>query len=64
MTESWPKSEIYGMTSQIRRASLSIVLNLVEGYARKKLHHEIWKDQTILENEGDEKALIPKQFLR
>ncbi|OQY66628.1 hypothetical protein B6D29_02605 [Microgenomates bacterium UTCPR1] len=32
----FPKEEIYGVTSQIRRASLSIVLNYIEGYARVK----------------------------
>lgn len=33
-TVRFPKSEIYGLTSQIRRASLSVVLNIIEGYAR------------------------------
>ena len=36
----------------------------IEGYAGRKLYHEKRKNQTILENKGDEKALIPKQFLR
>ncbi len=31
---SFPKSELYGVTSQLRRASMSVVLNCVEGYAR------------------------------
>jgi four helix bundle protein len=34
-SESFPKSEVYGIISQLRRASLSVPTNLVEGFARK-----------------------------
>lgn len=34
-TKSFPKEEIYGITSQIRRSALSILTNIVEGYSRK-----------------------------
>ena len=33
-TLKYPKDEMYGVTSQLRRATLSIVLNYIEGYAR------------------------------
>ena len=34
VTRNFPKEEIYGLTSQIKRASLSIGLNIVEGCGR------------------------------
>lgn len=34
ITESFPKSEIYGITSQMRRAAVSISSNIAEGAAR------------------------------
>lgn len=34
ITESFPKEEIFGLTSQIRRASSSIGMNIVEGCGR------------------------------
>ena len=34
VTEKFPKSEIYGLTSQMRRAAVSVPSNIAEGAAR------------------------------
>jgi four helix bundle protein len=34
-TRLFPKSELYGLTSQIRRSSVSVASNIAEGYGRR-----------------------------
>jgi four helix bundle protein len=34
LTRAFPKDEMYGMTSQIRRSSVSVAANIAEGYGR------------------------------
>ena len=36
ISRSFPSEERYGTVSQIRRASLSVLLNYVEGYSRRR----------------------------
>lgn len=37
ITRTFPRNELYGMTSQIRRASTSVAANIAEGYGRENL---------------------------
>ena len=36
LAKKFPFNELYGMTSQLRRATLSVMLNYIEGFARKR----------------------------
>jgi len=46
-TSSFPKAELYGMTSQINRAAVSVANNLAEGSVRASL-----KDQAHFSNQA------------
>lgn len=37
LTDKFPKSELYGLVSQIRRCAVSVPSNIAEGYKRRNL---------------------------
>ena len=41
MTEEYPAKERYGVIDQLRRASLSVPLNIAEGYGKKESQTEL-----------------------
>ena len=43
-TKNFPRDELFGVTSQFRRSSLSIILNYIEGYARGKNRDKVLKN--------------------
>ncbi len=36
IAKKFPREELYGIISQIQRSALSVILNYIEGYARRK----------------------------
>ena len=51
ITQDFPKDEMYSLTSQLRRAGLSVILNIVEGFAR-------WSDQNSKSDKEFKRFLI------
>ena len=58
MTERFPKEEIYGLTSQIRRAATSIPLNIAEGYAKRESQAEFKRYLTMALGSSDEMQVL------
>ncbi len=72
VSRSFPKEELYGLVSQLRRSALSVVLNYIEGYARyrDKVHKNfleisygsLKESQYLIEFAYEEKYLDQEQY--
>ena len=41
MTQSFPREELYGLTSQIRRSAVSVPSNIAEGFKRRSAQEKV-----------------------
>src|SRR3989344_3513398 len=70
VTKTFPKDEQFGLTSQLRRSAISVMLNYVEGYARQRnavyknfleiSYGSLKESQYLLQFTGDQKYLSKK----
>jgi four helix bundle protein len=60
LTTSFPQSELYGLTAQMRRSAVSIAANIAEGHGRETSRHYI---QFLRISQGSLKELETHLFL-
>ncbi|CAN5159373.1 four helix bundle protein [soil metagenome] len=67
ITEKFPKTEIFGLTSQVRRAIVSVLLNIVEGQRRESkkdfLHFLDIADASLVEVEACLEITLDLKYL-
>ena len=63
ISRQFPKEELYGAVSQFRRATLSIILNYIEGYARKKIKSQLNFFETSYGSLKESKYLLYFSFI-
>lgn len=66
-TENFPKAEEFGLKGQLRRAAVSVVLNIVEGYRRNSrkdyLHFLNIAESSLVEIEAALEICLDLHFL-
>ncbi|MBM3209100.1 four helix bundle protein [Candidatus Shapirobacteria bacterium] len=67
-TENFPKSEIFGLQSQLRRAVISFLLNIVEGHRRNFSQKEFLRfleiaDSSLVEAEACLEIALDLEYL-
>ena len=67
VTEKFPKSEMYGLTSQLRRAAVSVVSNIAQGHGRLptgEFHHFLGQSRgSLLELETQFAIAVELNYL-
>ncbi len=58
LSERFPKSEEYGLTSQLRRAATSIPLNIAEGYGKREGTKELLRYVRMARGSNAEVAVL------
>ena len=58
ISADFPKEELYGMTNQIRRAAVSIPLNIAEGYSKRESQAEFKRFLMMAIGSSDELSVL------
>ena len=58
IARTFPKEEMFGLTSQIKRAAYSIPLNIAEGYGKRKSPQEFKRFLLMAIGSSDEMSVI------
>ena len=58
MSRKLPKEEMYGLASQVRRAALSVPLNIAEGYGKRESAAEFKRFLSMAKGSCDEMKVL------